>query len=140
MVQLLIGHKGSGKTKQMCDLANEKVANAQGSVVFMSKSDRLNTDLMHNIRLVSMGEYKHITDSEEYIGFIYGILASDHDIEYIFIDSILSHADISAADLPGFINRLGVIEKEDGIKFVVSGSCEKEEIVGLDLSVCEIIE
>ncbi len=139
MVQLIIGHKGSGKTKEICNLANEKILNAQGSVVFMSKNDRLNTDVKHDIRLVNMNEYKHITDSDEYIGFIYGLLASDHDIEFIFIDSILSHADISTDDLPEFVNRLAVIEKEDGVKFVVSCSCEKEEIAGLDLSVSEIL-
>lgn len=139
MVQLLIGHKGSGKTKQMCDLANERVESAHGSVVFLSKSDRLNTDLKHDIRLTCMEDYKHVTDSDEYIGFIYGIIASDHDIEYIFIDSILKHADISVADLPEFIDRLKSITADYGPQFVVSISATKEEMVGVDFNDCEIL-
>ncbi len=139
MVQLLIGHKGSGKTKQMCDLANERVENAHGSVAFLSKNDRLNTDLKHDIRLVCMEDYKHITDSDEYIGFIYGIIASDHDIETIFIDSILKHADISVADMPEFITRLKNISKDYGPNFVVSISCDKAEMKDVDFTDCEIL-
>ena len=139
MVQLLIGNKGSGKTKQMCDLANERADKAQGSVVFLSKNDRLTTDLKHDIRVVCMEDYKHITDSDEYIGFIYGTIASDHDIETIFIDSILKHADISVADLPEFITRIKNISKDYGPNFVVSISCDKEEMKGVDLTDCEIL-
>ena len=49
-----------------------------------------------------MEDYEHITNIDEYIGFIYGIISSDHDIEMIFIDSILKHADVSLGDLPEF--------------------------------------
>lgn len=140
MVQLLIGHKGSGKTKHMCDMANERVHNAHGSVVFISKSDRLTTDLKHSIRLVCMEDFKHITNCDEYIGFIYGIISSDHDLEVVFIDSILKHADFSVNDLPEFITRLKNISKAYGPDFVVSISCEREEMEGVDLSECEIVQ
>lgn len=139
MVQLLIGHKGSGKTKTMCDMANEHVQSVKGSVVFLSKNNRLTTDLKYNIRLICMEDYKHVTDSDEYIGFIYGIIASDHDIEYIFIDSILKHADFSLADLPEFIDRLKSITEDYGPKFVVSISATKEEMVGVNFEGCEIL-
>lgn len=139
MVQLLIGHKGSGKTKHMCDMANERVAKAHGSVVFVSKNDRLTTDLKYDIRLVCMEDFKHITNCDEYIGFIYGIISSDHDLEVVFIDSILKHADFSISDLPEFITRLKNISKDYGPDFVVSISCEKEEMVGVDFTGVEII-
>ena len=140
MVQLLIGHKGSGKTKSMCDMANDTLNVANGSVVFLSKSDRLTYDLKHKIRIVCMADFKDITNTDEYIGFIYGILSSDHDLEYVFIDSILKHADISAADLPEFFTRLNNIEQNNGVKFVVSASLEKEEMDGVDFSACNVIE
>jgi hypothetical protein len=95
MVKLLVGHKGSGKTKQMINLANEWIEKADGSIVFINKNHRLMYDLKHKIRVVCMEEFEHITNSDEYIGFIYGIISSDHDIEVIFIDSILKHADIN---------------------------------------------
>ena len=139
MVQLLIGHKGSGKTKSMCDMANELVGKANGSVVFISKNDRLTYDLKHKIRVVCMEDFKHITNSDEYIGFLYGIMSSDHDLECVFIDSILKHADFNPEDLPAFLERLNKITEMYGPKFVVSVSLNKDEMVGVDFSKCEIL-
>ena len=139
MVKLLIGHKGTGKTKQMIDLANEEVENSNGSIIFINKNSRLMYDLKYRIRVVCMEEFEHITNSDEYIGFIYGIISSDHDIETIFIDSILKHADFSLGDLPEFLTRLKNISKNYGMNFVVSLSAEKEEMIGVDFSDYEIL-
>lgn len=139
MVKLLIGHKGTGKTKQMISLANDQVENSDGSVIFINKNSRLMYDLKYKIRVVCMEEYEHITNSDEYIGFIYGIISSDHDIETIYIDSILKHADFSLGDLPEFLTRLEGISKNYGMDFVVSLSAEKEEMIGVDFSQYEIL-
>ncbi|MEE0515605.1 MAG: hypothetical protein UC961_08145 [Emergencia sp.] len=139
MVKLLVGHKGTGKTKQMIDLANNQVENSNGSVIFINKNSRLMYDLKYRIRVVCMEEYEHITNSDEYIGFIYGIISSDHDIETIFIDSILKHADFSLGDLPEFLTRLKNISKNYGMDFVVSLSAEKEEMIGVDFSEYEVL-
>ena len=139
MVKLLIGHKGTGKTKQMIDLANEQIENSNGSIIFINKNSRLMYDLKYRIRVVCMEEYEHITNCDEYIGFIYGIISSDHDIETIFIDSILKHADFSLGDLPEFLTRLKNISKNYGMNFVVSLSAEKEEMIGVDFSDYEIL-
>lgn len=85
-------------------------------------------DLKYKIRVVCMEEYEEITNSDEYIGFLYGIISSDHDIEAIFIDSILKHADVSISDLPEFLNRLGKISEKYEMEFIVSISATAEEI------------
>lgn len=139
MVKLLIGHKGTGKTKQMIDLANEQVENNKGSIIFINKNSRLMYDLKYRIRVVCMEEYEHITNCDEYIGFLYGIISSDHDIETIFIDSILKHADFSLGDLPEFLSRLKAISKNYGMDFVVSLSAEREEMIGVDFSEYEVL-
>ena len=139
MVKLLIGHKGTGKTKQMIDLANEQVENSKGSIIFINKNSRLMYDLKYRIRVVCMEEYEHVTNSDEYIGFLYGIISSDHDIETIYIDSILKHADFSLGDLPEFLTRLKDISKNYGMDFVVSLSAEKEEMIGVDFAEYEIL-
>ena len=128
MVKLLIGHKGSGKTKNMIQLANDRVEKSDGSVVFINKNHRLMYDLKYKIRVVCMEEYEHITNSDEYIGFLYGIISSDHDIEVIFIDSILKHADVSISDLPEFLSRLDGISKKYEIEFIVSISASADEL------------
>ena len=139
MVKLLIGHKGSGKTKSMIDLANETIEKSHGSVVFINKDKRLIHDLKYRIRNVCMEDYEHITNCDEYIGFIYGIISSDYDIDTIFIDSILKHADFKLSDLPEFITRLSNISKAYGPTFIVSVSADKEEMEGVDFSQVEIL-
>ena len=128
MVQLLIGRKGSGKTKAMCDMANQLEETARGSIVFLSKNDRLIHDLKYRIRVVCMEDFEEVTNIDEYIGFLYGIISQDHDIERIFIDSILKHADVSVADLPEFFERLQSMSEKYSIDFFVSVSADEEEI------------
>ncbi|MGN0733996.1 MAG: hypothetical protein ACI4LC_07475 [Emergencia sp.] len=139
MVKLLVGHKGTGKTKQMIDLANDTIEKSKGSVIFINKNSRLMYDLKYRIRVVCMDDYEHVTNSDEYIGFLYGIISSDHDIETIFIDSILKHADFSLGDVPEFLERLADISKNYGMDFVVSLSAEKEEMIGVDFSQYDIL-
>lgn len=139
MVKLLIGHKGTGKTKMMVEMANEEVERSNGSVIFINKNARLMYDLKYRIRVVCMEDFEHITNSDEYIGFIYGIISSDHDIETIYIDSILKHADVTLGDLPEFLERLKNISKNYGMDFVVSLSAEQEEMIGVDFSDYEIV-
>ena len=128
MVKLLIGRKGSGKTKQMIDLANQSLEQRDGSIVFINKDNRLMLDLKYRIRVVCMEEYRHITNIDEYIGFVYGVISSDHDIQVIFIDSILKHADVQINHLEEFLGRLSKISEMYGPDFVVSLSANQEEI------------
>ncbi|MCL1809718.1 MAG: hypothetical protein FWG42_08180 [Clostridiales bacterium] len=139
MVSLLVGRKGSGKTKRIVEMANDSVETTDGSIVFINKNHRLMYDLKYQIRVVCMEEYPGITNSDEYIGFIYGIISSDHDIEKIFIDSILKHADFEVADLPEFLERLSKISKKYGPDFIVSVSAAKDEMLGVDFSNFDIL-
>jgi len=128
MVKLLVGHKGSGKTKQMVDMANDSLEKVNGSVVFINKNQRLTCDLKYRIRVVSMDDFELITNVDEYIGFLYGIISQDHDIELIFIDSILKHADIKIENLEDFLARIDIISKKYGLDFIVSLSADKNEM------------
>ncbi|MBO4819727.1 MAG: hypothetical protein J5528_06260 [Firmicutes bacterium] len=128
MVRLLIGHKGSGKTKKIVGLANESLDKVNGSVVFINKNSNLTTDLKYSIRLISMNDFEAITNVDEYIGFLYGIISQDHDLECIFIDSILKHADIKIENLEDFLERLNRISTEHSVDIVVSISADKEDL------------
>ena len=128
MVKLLIGHKGSGKTKKMVDMANASLEKVNGSVVFINKNHRLMYDLKYRIRVVCMEDFEHVTNIDEYIGFLYGIISQDHDIEIIFIDSILKHADVKLEDLEEFLSRLSNISEKHGPEFVVSISQDIEAL------------
>ena len=139
MVKLLIGHKGSGKTKQMIDLANTQVQDSEGSVIYINKNSRLMLDLSYMIRVICMEDFPEITNADEYIGFLYGIISLDNDIETIYIDSILKHANFQLEDIPGFLERLKDISEHYDIEFIVSLSADKEEMIGVDFSNYEVL-
>ena len=128
MVKLLIGHKGSGKTKKMVDMANISLDSVNGSIVFINKNHRLMYDLKYRIRVVCMEDFEHVTNIDEYIGFLYGIISQDHDIEIIFIDSILKHSDVKLEDLEEFLLRLSSISTKYGTDFIVSISQDIEAL------------
>ena len=125
MVKLLIGHKGSGKTKKMIDLANSSLNTVNGSVVFINRNSRLMYDLKYRIRVICMEDFEQIRNIDEYIGFIYGIISQDHDIELIFIDSILKFADVTFSNIEDFLARLDLISRTYGMDFVVSLSATR---------------
>lgn len=139
MVNLLTGPKGSGKTQQMIELANEVVKTCDGHVFFIKKSHRDTYSLSFNIRAICMADYESITNIDEYLGFIYGMTSADHDIEAIFIDGILKHADVCLDNMPVFLARLNKISKDQKINFYVSVSATNDELSGMNLENCKIL-
>ena len=139
MVNLLIGPKGSGKTQTMIELANKAVKDCNGNIVFIKKSHNDTYSLSFNIRAVCMDDYPMINGTASYLGFIYGMLSANHDIESIFIDGLLKHSGISNEDMPAFIEELKKISKNDKVNFCVSLSASKEQLNAVDLTDCQIL-
>lgn len=139
MVKLLMGHMGAGKTKGMIALANEKVDSKKGDIVFINRNDRLNFDLKHDIRVISMLDYPQIANADNYIGFLHGLMSGNSDIETIFIDSILKHADINLENVHQFLNKLLELSKEREVEIVLSLSAEREELPNVSFEDFEII-
>lgn len=139
MVKLLIGHKGSGKTKKMVEFANEAAASDSGRVVFINKNKELSYQLDHRIRVICMDDFDHITNEDEYIGFLFGILSCDSDISTIFLDGIMRHRDFALENLPSYINKVKIVSKEMGIDFVISISADLEEMIGVNFEGLEVL-
>ena len=139
MVNLITGPRGSGKTQQMIDLANEKVKTSNGNVVFIKKSHKDTYTVDFNIRVIRMADYPDILTLEEFVGFLYGMAAGNHDIEEIFIDSILKQANITLESLAAFLQKLNKISTENNIDFYLSVSAEKKNIPGIDSHDCNVI-
>lgn len=128
MVNLITGPKGSGKTQQIIELANERVKTSNGNVILIKKSHRDTCSVDFNVRAICMADYKDITTMEEFVGFIYGMVAGNHDIETILIDGVLKQADISLDSLPTFLEKLNKISKENNIELYISVSAERKDI------------
>lgn len=139
MVNLLTGPKGSGKTQQMIDRANEVVKGCDGHVFFIKKSHRDTYSLSFNVRAICMDDYDVITNIDEYLGFIYGMTSADHDIQAIFIDGILKHANITLENIPTFIEKLKKISKDCSIDFYVSISATTEQLGDVNMDGVQIL-
>ena len=104
MIKLIVGAKGSGKTKAMIDMINDSVQTSKGNVVVVEKGMKLTYDIAPAARLIDLEEYK-ISGGEMLYGFLAGLLASNYDITDLYIDGILKVLDHD-------INRLGVVLDE----------------------------
>lgn len=140
MVNLLTGPKGSGKTQKMMELANEQVKACKGNLVFLKNSHRDTRNVGFDIRVVCMDDYPAITNTDEYIGFLYGMYSANHDVECIFIDGLMKQAAINLENIPSFVSRLKQLSAECGIAFYVSLSADKGDLVGEAFEGCTFID
>ena len=92
MIRLIVGTKGSGKTKAMIDMINESVRTSKGSVVVVEQGMKLTYDISSSAHLIDLEEYK-INGGEMLYGFVAGLLASNYDITDVYIDGILKVLD-----------------------------------------------
>ena len=130
MVNLLTGQKGSGKTQQMIELANQKVKECDGNVIFIKNSHNDTYSLSFDIRAICM---------DDYTGFIYGMLSANSDIQVIFIDGILKQSDIAIENIARLVERLDNIAVKHGVEFYISISANKEDLKDLNAEKCNFI-
>lgn len=140
MVNLLTGPKGSGKTQRMIELANQKAKNCNGNVVFIKKTHRDTASVSFDIRTICMDDYPAIINTNGYIGFLYGMSSANHDIECVFIDGILKHADINMENIPDFIVKLNQVSRDCEIEFYVSISATENDLKDLINDECKFVK
>ena len=126
MIKVIIGKKGTGKTKHMIDEVNTAVKEEPGCLVFLSKGNRLMYDLAHNVRYVNTQEFD-IENYDEFYGFICGIISNNFDTSHVFIDSIWKIVDTAENGFEDFLKQLEVIGEKFNINFSISISADKEE-------------
>ena len=127
MVQMIIGKKGKGKTKQLLDRVNTSTKTANGNIVYIDKSSKHMLELNNKIRLIDASGYG-LKNSDEFIGFILGIISQDHDLEEMYLDSFLNVAKLEGADITATIKELDSISKNFNVNFILSVSLDKDEL------------
>lgn len=124
MIKLIIGKKGSGKTKKLVDMVNAAAQTSLGNVVCIEKGDTLTFSVTHKVRLVD-ADALGISGYDEYYGMLAGIKAGNHDITHIFGDATLRIGGRNYDELSDFFYRLKSIEDVD---FIFTVSCDEEEL------------
>ena len=130
MVELITGKKGKGKTKVLLDKVNGSVKEVNGNIVYLDKSTKHMFELNNKVRLIDVTGYP-VKNSDEFVGFICGILSQDHDLEQVYLDSFLKIAQLEDAgkeDVASTLDQLNDIGKQFSDKFIISISLDKEEL------------
>ena len=128
MVKLIMGLKGSGKTKQLVDLVIDAVNEGNGDVVCIEKERKLTYDIPYQARLIEAGAYD-IGSYEFLKGLICGIHSGNYDITHIFIDNFYKLVkDRSVSSLEAFILWLESFSEKENVDFVISISAESENM------------
>lgn len=127
MVQLIVGNKGKGKTKHLLEKVNLQAKETKGNIVYLDKSTKHMYELNNKVRLIDVSQYM-ITNHDEFVGFICGIVSQDHDLEQMFSDSFLKIACLENEDITPVIEKLEKISQNYGIDFVLSVSMDESEL------------
>ena len=127
MVQLIVGKKGKGKTKQLLDKVNSEIKEISGNIVYLDKSTKHMYELNNKVRLIDVSQFM-IENSSEFIGFISGIVSQDHDLQQMYLDSFLKIACLDGQDLTATVEKLEKISASFDVKFVLSVSLDENEL------------
>ena len=127
MIQIIAGKKGKGKTKHLLDKVNAEVKEVHGNIVYLDKSSKHMYELNNKVRLIDTSEFG-LSSSDGFIGFIYGIISQDHDLEQMYLDSFLKIAKLEDADITETIDKLDELGEKYNITFVLSISLDADDL------------
>lgn len=127
MVQIIAGEKGKGKTKHLLAKVNQDVESLNGNIVYLDKSSKHMYELNNKVRLINISDYL-ITNCDEFMGFICGIISQDHDLEEMFLDSFLTIAEVNDDDICRVITKLQEIGEMFHVNFVLSVSKNEADL------------
>ena len=127
MLKLIVGVKGTGKTKTLINMVNGALEVTKGDVVCIEKGTKLRYDIKPSARLVDVDEYM-VCDAQSLYGFIAGILASNHDVTDIFIDGTLKICNRDNAAFEKLAQELSVLINKIGVNLTMTVSMAEEDI------------
>ncbi|MBE6729276.1 MAG: hypothetical protein E7568_03470 [Ruminococcaceae bacterium] len=127
MVKIIIGKKGSGKTKKLMDVVNAAAEQSKGCVVCFEQGDTLKFNITHKVRLIDADHYG-ISGFNAYYGMICGVCAGNYDVTNIFGDATLRIGSRDYGELADFLAKVDALSKETGIEFFFTVSANEDEL------------
>lgn len=126
-MKIIYGPKGTGKTKAIIESANSAIDIAKGHVIFITDTKRYTHDIKYPIRFLDVTEF-NVGGIEGLNGFLKGIVAANGDNEFIFLDGIARITNKCLCELEDVFVAMDKLEKDFGVKFVVTCSASKEDL------------
>ena len=127
MVQLIVGNKGKGKTKQLLDKVNGEIKQISGNIVYLDKSTKHMYELNNKVRLIDVSQFQ-FENSSEFIGFVCGVISQDHDLQQMYFDSFLKIACLEGQDITVTVGKLEKLSSQFDVDFVLSVSMDESEL------------
>ncbi len=128
MIKLIVGKKGTGKTKMLIDLVNSAADTSEGNVVCIEKGTKLTYDINHTVRLVNSSDYA-LDSYDELYGLICGLVAANYDVTDVFVDSInkiLGYMDNDHFEK--FLAKIKQVVDSNNIKLTITVSADESEL------------
>lgn len=138
MVNLIIGKKGSGKTKKLIGLVNAAVEKSNGNVVCVEKEKLLTYDVNYRARLVETDHFG-VKGYDALYGFLSGIVAGDHDITDILVDATIKIGGDDFNALGDFLKKIAQLSKIAEQDFTFTVSCDESDIPADVFDACQKI-
>ena len=126
MLKLMIGVKGTGKTKTLIQMVHNALDQSNGAVVCLEKGKKLTFDIKYQCRLIDTEEYR-VNTTDALFGMVAGILASNHDVTDLFIDSALKICNNDTFAFDQFVEKVHALAEKLNMNIVMTSSIPVEE-------------
>ena len=127
MVKVIMGKKGSGKTKTLIDLINKSAQSTSGNIVCVEKGLKMTYDIDHSVRLIDSEDYQ-IKGFDEFYGFLSGILAGNYDIAEVYVDATLKIGGRDLEQFAAMLDKLVKVLEQNSAQAVFTVSCDKAQL------------
>jgi len=127
VIKLIVGNKGTGKTKKIIIAANDSIKKSKGYVVFVDFDSRHMFQIDHRGRFIGVKDYV-INDDVAFLGFVSGIIASNYDIESIYIDALLKITKKELTETEVFFENIEILATKYNVDFVFTISSDLENL------------
>ena len=127
MIKLIVGKKGSVKTKILVDMVNNAAKTTDGNVVCVEQKPKLTYDLDHSVRLLDVVNYD-ISGFDAFYGYVAGLLSGNYDITELYVDSILKICGQDLNALGEFFDKINKVAEQANTKLVFTVSADASEL------------
>lgn len=127
MLNLIVGKKGTGKTKILIESVNGALKESLGNVVCIEKGQKLRYDLKYNVKLINIEEYG-VKGYDELFAFVAGISAANYDVTHIFLDGLFKICERDYTKMEVFFDRVAHLAGPNEINFVFTVSADLSEL------------
>ena len=127
MIKLIVGNKGSGKTKILIDMINHSLQTSDGNVVCIERGMKLTYEINHNCRLIDAEEYG-VEGIDMFFGFLSGLLAGNYDIKDVYVDGILKIGGRDYDKLGEMFDKVDALSSKSNVNVVFTVSADSSEL------------